>query len=498
MLLVLVAAVLTGVATGRAAGGTAGGAGITIMPPVTSATITTTPVETTTTRTTTATVPDGDWPTFDGNPQRTGIGPADTGITAANLGALQRHTVTIDGTVDSAPIELHDVDAGGAVRDVAFMTTTYGRTLALDAATGSQLWQYTPPSMATFAGSPQITTATPVADPDRNYVYAAAPDGYIRKLRVSDGRPVWATRVTPLPNKEEISGALSIADGELLVTTSGYVAARHPFQGQVLALNLNTGAITHVINTECSTVMRLQSPTRCPVSGGGIAAIAGTVVQPDGQILVTAGTGPFNGTTEWGDSVLQLSPALALQHNWTPSGDPGSTEPALIPGLGLAVQAGGSGVMSLLSLQRLDGTVGRASKRTGGQRQQLAAPGPAAVLSQPAVWDDDARTYVFVADAAGTAAYRVTGGHRLALAWSVSAAGTSPLIAGGLLYVYDQIDGTLDVRDPWTGTLDGELPAATGDANSPIVLDGRIILPEGSGNARRSTGTVDLYELSAS
>ncbi|MDA8067373.1 MAG: hypothetical protein M0T77_01990, partial [Actinomycetota bacterium] len=59
---------------------------------------------------------------------------------------------------------------------------------------------------------------------------------------------------------------------------------------------------------------------------------------------------PFNGHTDWGGSVLELSPALKLRHNWTPINqaqldrgdlDLGSTEPALLPGasgLRLAVQ----------------------------------------------------------------------------------------------------------------------------------------------------------------
>jgi hypothetical protein len=34
----------------------------------------------------TATFRSGDWPTFDFNAARTGVGPADTGITAANAG----------------------------------------------------------------------------------------------------------------------------------------------------------------------------------------------------------------------------------------------------------------------------------------------------------------------------------------------------------------------------------------------------------------------------
>src|SRR5262249_12966026 len=118
-----------------------------------------------------------DWPTFGFDAARHGVGPASTGITAANVGRLGRQIVHLDGTVDSAPIYLHDVKVGGKVRDVFFVTTSYGKTEAIDAARGTVLWRYTPAAYSSFVGTPQITTMTPLADPGRAAVYAGEPDG---------------------------------------------------------------------------------------------------------------------------------------------------------------------------------------------------------------------------------------------------------------------------------------------------------------------------------
>ena len=118
-------------------------------------------------------VPDGDWSRFDYNAQRTGVGPARTGITRANLHALRQRTVSIDGTVDASAIQLHAVRVGGRRGDVILVTTTYGRTLAIDPRSGRRLWQFTPRDIGSYLGSSQINTATPVADPDRRYVYSA-------------------------------------------------------------------------------------------------------------------------------------------------------------------------------------------------------------------------------------------------------------------------------------------------------------------------------------
>ena len=93
------------------------------------------------------------------------------------------------GTVDSSPIYLHGVTVNGAVHDVIVVaTTTYGRTIAIDANSGQLLWTFTPPGYNGWAGTAQITVASPLADPDRLFIYAASPNGLIHKLSLSDGR----------------------------------------------------------------------------------------------------------------------------------------------------------------------------------------------------------------------------------------------------------------------------------------------------------------------
>jgi glucose dehydrogenase len=118
-----------------------------------------------------------DWPTFGLDAQRSGVSEEATGITSANLGRLRAVSVTVPGTVDSSPVYLHAVRVAGALHDVVLATTSYGRTVAIDAATARLLWTFTPPGLARWAGSSQITTASPIADPDRRFVYAASPDG---------------------------------------------------------------------------------------------------------------------------------------------------------------------------------------------------------------------------------------------------------------------------------------------------------------------------------
>ena len=69
----------------------------------------------------------------------------------------------------------------GGRHDLVAVTTTYGKTIALDAGTGHKLWEFDPAGVNGTPGNPQVTTAGPVADPNRRYLYSASPNGVIRQ-----------------------------------------------------------------------------------------------------------------------------------------------------------------------------------------------------------------------------------------------------------------------------------------------------------------------------
>jgi outer membrane protein assembly factor BamB len=457
-----------------------------------------------------ARVPDGDWLQFNYDAQRTGVGPAATGIDAANLRRLSARVVQLPGTVDASAIALHGVRIGGHDRDVLIMTTTYGRTLAIDADTGQRLWEYVPGDIGSYQGSAQITTATPTADPSRAYVYATSPDGYVHKLSVANGHQLWETKVTRLAQREKLASPPTVEGGSLIVVTDGYLGDPPPYQGHVVSLSLATGRIQHVFNTLCSDRRVIQVPSTCGGSDSAIWGRAGAVVVPgSGDILVSTGNGPFNGSTDWGDSVLALAPyATGLLHNYTPTDqaqlnssdqDLGSTSPALLPDPGgppLAVQGGKDGLLKLLDLDRLDGTSGPAGPRTGGAVQTLPTPGGDPMFTAPVVWVDRGQTHLFVADGSGAAEYVLHSGPRprLVPGWSNGTAGTSPVLAGGLLYVYDP-GGKLNVYGPAGGRLLASLSASGGHWNSPIVVGGRIVLPVGNANDDSMSGTLYIWHL---
>jgi hypothetical protein len=424
-----------------------------------------------------------EWPLYGYDSGRRNVSP-DTRLTAANIGKLHRHQIRLDGTVDSSPIVV-----GGRI----VVTTTYGRTEAIDPSNGKVLWRFVPPSYSSLAGTARITNSTPAASSDRSAVYAAAPDGRVRKLRLSDGKILWTTTVTRDPTHEKLTSSLNVSRGMVLATTGGYIGDAPPYQGHVVTLSERNGRVLHVWNSLCANRHTLILPSTCSSSDSAIWSRNGAAVDPaNGDIVVATGNGPWNGSTDWGDSTLVLSPdASRLLRHWTPANqkelettdaDLGSTSPGFLEN-GFGVQAGKDGKLRLLQLHQLPAP----NTQTGGELQTIPTPGGSATFSVPAIWKG---TWVFVSNGSGTAAWILRSG-RLHAMWSNANGGNSPVVAGNLLYVAGS--GGVHVYVPTSGKEVATLPTGSLHWQSPIVVGGRVILAEGNANEHATTGILDIY-----
>jgi hypothetical protein len=351
-------------------------------------------------------------------------------------------------------------------------------TYAFNAGNGKLLWK------RSTGGPGRCTTSSPVTA--GSWVYGAGLDGRIHKYRGTDGsefkKAGWPIRVTLNPSDEKISAALTISHQYLYATTSGFIGDAGHYEGHIATINLNTNRLT-VWNSLCSNIHKLLSPNTgaanyCSDVRAGLFGRGQGVIDPlNKDVFVASGNGPWNGTTNWGDSLLKLSPdGSRLVDAFTPmnqqylndsDSDLGSTGPAILPPVRLGgktyhllVQGGkgpsgstsGPAVLYLLNRDRLGGRPGPG--HLGGAWQTIYSPGGCEVLTAPAVWQDSShQVWVFYANDCGVTGYSLKPTRvkrpKLIGRWHMSGGHSTPVIAGNRLYL--ATSGSLQILNPSSG-----------------------------------------------
>jgi hypothetical protein len=364
-----------------------------------------------------------DWLQFGFDAAHSGVNPEESGIADRIATFTQIYQVPLPGLVDSAPVYVDAVETPQGERSLLIVTTAFGTTLAIDAATGEQIWTQQANGPAPIMG------AAPAIDPNRQFVYAAGMDGKVHKYNIGDGSEVidatWPQPATLKPALEKISSALvfaTAANGRtyLYATTSNFGYDLGDYQGHVTAIDIGSGART-VFNALCSDVTShlatAPATPACADSQAGIWGRPGVVYNAmTDRIYIATGNGPFTaavGGHDWGESVLALAPDLATSSgarlpmpldSYTPveyeqlnldDDDLGVESPVILPApadsriANLGVQIGKDGIVRLLDLDDMSGQGG--SGKIGGELSLTTSLDYRGGLNtQPAVWTDPA------------------------------------------------------------------------------------------------------------
>ena len=129
----------------------------------------------------------------------------------------------------------------------------------------------------------------------------------------------------------------------------------------------------------------------------------------------------------------------------------------------------------------------------GGEASKVSTPSGSRLFTAPALLHAGDATWLFAADGGATSAWTLDG-VTLRPRWRADRGGTSPVVADGMLFVYDPRGG-LNVYGSTTGRLIATLECGPGHWNSPLVADGRIALPEGNANSHATSGVLDIWRL---
>lgn len=484
-----------------------------------------------------------DWLQFGGDPAHSGNNTRETGISATTVAQLTRtFQVTLPAVADGAPVLLTAVSTASGVRDLLFVTTKDGRLLALDAHTGATIWSVQHGSSTcriNNGSSVCYTTSSPAIDPRRQFVYSYGLEGGVHKHDVATGAETttggWPALTSTKTFDEKGSSPLVFATARsgltyLYMSHGGYPGDRGDYQGHVTAINLADGS-QHVFNALCSdqTVHFVTTPGApdCADVRGAVWARAGVVYDGDNdRLFVGTGNGPYAPTRHaWSDTVFAINPNGTGNGGnpldaYTPTNfaaldsadaDVGSTAPAILPVPAtsrfphLGLQSGKDGMLRLINLDNLSGQGGPG--HTAGEIGAIVSvPQGGGVLPALATWMDPATgdAWAFVANGRGISGLRISldasGNPSLVTGWQSANAGTSPIVANGVLFYASS--NIIRALNPKTGAL---LWSSTGIGGihweSPVVASGvayisdesshlsAFAVPAGGGTGGSGAGT---------
>jgi polyvinyl alcohol dehydrogenase (cytochrome) len=389
-----------------------------------------------------ASVPD--WPTYHGDPARTGAPP---GPAASFRSAARAWTSGgLDGDVYASPIV-----AGGLVLVATENDTLY----AFDAVRGSPRGPRhlaDPVDASTLpCGDIQPVsgiTSTPVADVARGLVYVVAfvrPAQHVLYTVDLVGNVVASRRIDPQgdsPRTEQQRGALALSAGTVYVPYGGLTGDCGQYHGWVVGAPVSGGP-TIAYQVPCHRECGLWAP-------------GGPTVDASGDLWVASGNSDSTSTFDYGNAVLRLSPDLKLLDWFAPTNwaslngsdqDLGSISPSLL-GNGLVWISGKGATGYLLRQDHLGHIGGQAS----------AAPACA--------------SYGGTAYAAGTLYVSCSGevmavrpdptGSGFTVRWrrSYDSPG-APIVADGAVWVVETASGRLLALDPGDGHPRFSAPGGT-------------------------------------
>jgi len=307
--------------------------------------------------------------TYHNDPARTGQNLQEyalttTTVNSSNFGVL--FSCPVDGYVYAQPLYIANFAVGGQTRNVVFVATEHDSVYAFDADSSScvKLWQTSflssgvttvPPADTGETGDliPEIgITSTPVIDPSTSTIYVVAKTKETVGSGCSRGNPCYVHRLHAL----NMTNGAEKFGGPVVLSAPNFVPLYH-LQRPALLLNNGTvyiGFGSHGdFNTWQGWLMAYSSSTLTqqwvwhstdPTNGNNEGAIWGSgngpALDANGNIYVETGNGVFDGTSNFSDSVVKLSPAGASLDSFTPFDqdvmqnndiDLGSSGPIILP-----------------------------------------------------------------------------------------------------------------------------------------------------------------------
>ncbi len=371
--------------------------------------------------------------TFHYDNSLSGANTQETILTPSNVNSLtfgKLFSVATDGVVYAQPLYLTGVSIAGGTHNVVYVADEHDSVYAIDADSGSVYAQVNliPAGGSTVSGPtdlgctdviPEVgITGTPVIDASTNTLYVVAVNKnadasfsqYLHALDVTTlaekfGGPV-AINAAVAGDASDGNGSTVTFNTKLAFQRPGLMLENHhvivtwgshcddlPWHGWVMSY----AAVAGLAQEAVLNITPNGSGGGMWMSGGGIAA------DSSGNIYFPTGNGTWNGTTDFGNSIVKLGPPSGgtfpvldyfTPWNWntlyTTNSDVSAGGLILLPplssGAQLLVQAGKSGNIELVNTKNMGHECGGCTSINTNIVQELVG-GAGPILGSPAYWN---------------------------------------------------------------------------------------------------------------
>jgi len=333
---------------------------------------------------------------------RTGANLAETILTPFNVNSNafgKLFTDSVDGQVYAQPLYVENLSISGGIHNVVFVCTENNSVYAFDADTGGTTYWHVNLGTPFTSGCGDLTpvvgiTGTPVIDLSSSVLYvdtklAAGPAQKLHALDIATGSEKFGGPVTV--SATGFSASIQHQrPGLLLLNNVVYVCfGSHCDQGSYhgFVLGYNATNLSRVAVFNVTATGSEGSVWSC-----GMAPAADS----NGNIYIMTGNGTFDGTANFGESMIKLNGSLSVQDYATPSNwsslnsddeDFGSGGPVLLP-THYAVGMGKDGNIYLADINNM-GHVGEFTQVFSAQSAGDT------VGSSPVYWRGPNQQYVF-------------------------------------------------------------------------------------------------------
>jgi Chitobiase/beta-hexosaminidase C-terminal domain len=503
------------------------------------------------------------------NTQETILTPLN--VNSTNFGRL--YTVVVDGYVYSQPLVVANVQIQGGVHNVLYIATEHDSLYAMDADSGAIYWQakMIPVGATTVSSTTGLMcgdlspesgiSGTPVIDLNTRTIYLVTASQvnsvvsqYLHALDIQTGTEKFGA---PTLIQASVPGTASDGNG----TTVSFAARQ---ENQRAGLLLDNGHVVIGFSSHCDidpwhgwvlsySASSLGLEAAFNASPGGRAngvwmSGSGPATDAAGNIYVVTGNGSWNGTTDYGDSIVKLSPpangAFNVVDYFTPfnqvtlSNDDMDVSsggltllPTLPSGKQLLVQMGKEGKIYLLDQNNLGKYCAVMSPACSGKDTQIVqeiSQATVGVWGAPAYWNgsvywgaaseltgtsDFIKAFSFNANGSGLLSVTPTSHSTNAIGFpglipSISANGTSGGILWGLdnnrfahtckagvscqiLYAYDAGNLANMLYNSTQAANFRDVPGSAVKFTTPTVANGKVYV--GSQNAVSAYGLLGTF-----